>query len=87
MGKLRISDAVAGLAFIGLVRAFLKSRKKISKGRLPPGPKGLPFVGNILDLPNGKEALHWAKHHSVYGQFFGILAYSLYTICRTKHTA
>jgi hypothetical protein len=36
---------------------------------LPPGPKGLPFVGNMRDLPplGAKEWEHWLKHKDLYG--------------------
>ncbi|KAJ4253329.1 hypothetical protein NW762_010484 [Fusarium torreyae] len=40
-----------------------------SKGPLPPGPKGLPLVGNIRDLPppGTVEWKHWQKHKEQYG--------------------
>ncbi|KAI1826768.1 cytochrome P450 [Xylaria intraflava] len=36
---------------------------------LPPGPKGLPILGNLRDLPTGggMEAHHWLKHKQLYG--------------------
>lgn len=37
--------------------------------RLPPGPRGLPFVGNVIGLPKKYEWLHWAKHKDVYGAY------------------
>lgn len=48
--------------------AFIKLKyKKIAP--LPPGPRGLPIVGNIRDLPppNSLEFLHWVKHKEIYG--------------------
>ncbi|KAH8118950.1 cytochrome P450 [Phellopilus nigrolimitatus] len=36
---------------------------------LPPGPKGLPLVGNIHDMPDpaGKAWMHWKKHKGIHG--------------------
>lgn len=38
---------------------------------LPPGPKALPLIGNLLDMPSGSvlEGKHWAKHRSLYGAY------------------
>jgi hypothetical protein len=49
------------LTFVGFRWARDKRR------RLPPGPHGLPFVGNVIGLPKNYEWLHWAKHKDVFG--------------------
>jgi hypothetical protein len=38
---------------------------------LPPGPKGKPIIGNLLDLPapGTQEWQHWLKHKDLYGMF------------------
>jgi hypothetical protein len=41
---------------------------------LPPGPKGLPLVGNINDLPpqGSREYLHWLQFKNRYGSLSSI---------------
>ena len=34
---------------------------------LPPGPRKLPLIGNLLDLPKDLGCVHWAKHKALYG--------------------
>jgi hypothetical protein len=36
---------------------------------LPPGPKGLPILGNVNDMPPAGvlECYHWLKHKDLYG--------------------
>lgn len=58
-----IGYAAALVALSALVFGlFLKPKQ-----RLPPGPRGLPVIGNLLDLPQDFEWIHWAKHHKLYG--------------------
>ncbi|OQE21680.1 hypothetical protein PENSTE_c011G00749 [Penicillium steckii] len=51
--------------FYALRRLF--SQKPVAK--LPPGPKGKPIIGNLLDLPPSghQECIHWFKHKEIYG--------------------
>ncbi|KAF7365872.1 Cytochrome P450 [Mycena venus] len=52
------------LAFSALLYFAFRRRSNRSKLPLPPGPKKLPFVGNLLDIPRERqwEAYHrWSK--------------------------
>ncbi|KAL4249644.1 cytochrome P450 monooxygenase [Abortiporus biennis] len=45
------------LTFAGLiaVRLYIAYKRSIRTNQLPPGPKPLPFIGNILDMPGDQE--------------------------------
>lgn len=49
---------------------FIALRIKFRPRRLPlpPGPKGLPLVGNVLDMPKEQEWLTFAKWGEKWGK-------------------
>ncbi|SJL15059.1 related to cytochrome P450 CYP2 subfamily [Armillaria ostoyae] len=38
----------------------------------PPGPRGLPLAGNLLDIPSQKEWLSFAKWGEIYGDILSV---------------
>jgi hypothetical protein len=56
---------------LGLI-VYSYSKSKHSSLPLPPGPKKLPFLGNLFDLPTSQEWLkyaEWCKQFSTYPSF------------------
>ncbi|KAL5478389.1 hypothetical protein ACEPAI_2573 [Sanghuangporus weigelae] len=62
-----LTDAAAvvcALACIKLLRSWSRNR---NKPPLPPGPKGLPLIGNVLDMPEVEEWEAVRKWSETYG--------------------
>ncbi|KAH7377826.1 cytochrome P450 [Pyrenochaeta sp. MPI-SDFR-AT-0127] len=60
------------LVLVGLVVAYVLHRFWRAKQNglpLPPGPRGIPILGNLNDLPKPGilECHHWLKHKDLYG--------------------
>lgn len=65
-----IVSIVLGLVAVVYLVVYLLSRpRNAGRAPLPPGPKGLPILGNLNDLPKPGvlEAHHWLKHKDLYG--------------------
>ncbi|KAL2819386.1 cytochrome P450 [Aspergillus granulosus] len=58
---------VTGLVSLYVLR--LVFRQASSRTPPPPGPKPLPIIGNVRDMPatDSPEWLHWLKHKELYG--------------------
>ncbi|KAL5497934.1 hypothetical protein ACEPAH_2865 [Sanghuangporus vaninii] len=70
-------DAAAIVVALICIRSWLSWRKRRANGfPLPPGPKGLPIIGNVLDMPGSNEwetARQWGEKYGdiVYIKNFG----------------
>jgi hypothetical protein len=66
-----VSLSTLAIAFATLCILYATNRHLKRKGflSLPPGPKGLPLLGNVNDLPKPGmlECHHWLHHKSIYG--------------------
>lgn len=57
--------SIASCIFIVLVRQWVQRHKP----PCPPGPKGIPFLGNLLQLPRKYEWLTYKNLSKTYGLF------------------
>lgn len=68
-----ITIHILGLFVLGSIIWYIVKLFKLSKlPPLPPGPKPLPLIGNVFDMPprGCKEWLHWLKHKKEYGKSY-----------------
>jgi len=59
-------DLIASLASFSLLFYLYSRSKRRSRLPLPPGPKKLPLIGNLLDMPKGFEWVtyqRWAQQY------------------------
>jgi len=58
------TDVVLALLAVALL---VQIARKPGRPPKPPGPKGLPIIGNLLDLPSTHEWRTFSKWGDVYG--------------------
>ena len=66
-GSLTIVNAIAALVGILLLKILLRRTRQ--RAPLPPGPKGLPVIGNVLDMPKSHEWYKFTEWNEQYGMF------------------
>ncbi|KAF7292754.1 O-methylsterigmatocystin oxidoreductase [Mycena indigotica] len=49
------------------VAAYIVVRFFRPRPPLPPGPRGWPVIGNLLDMPKEDAWVHWISHKETYG--------------------
>jgi hypothetical protein len=61
--------SVLQVGILAIISYFIYAYFQKRQLKLPPGPKPLPILGNIRDLPppSVPEFQHWLKHKDLYG--------------------
>ncbi|KAF2731693.1 cytochrome P450 [Polyplosphaeria fusca] len=66
-----VSSSTVLLVFVAVSTLYVVARllRRQNKHPLPPGPKGIPLLGNVNDMPKPGmlECHHWLKHKDLYG--------------------
>lgn len=73
MSIMAIISSTALTIIFGVTVLYVINRLR-SKGDgrpLPPGPKGVPLLGNVNDMPKPGmlECHHWLTHRDLYGTY------------------
>jgi hypothetical protein len=57
---------VLAVSILYMVKRYLQVKHTLP---LPPGPAGIPFLGNVNDMPKPgvPECDHWLQHKALYG--------------------
>ncbi|KAF7331776.1 hypothetical protein MKEN_00057500 [Mycena kentingensis (nom. inval.)] len=69
LSLLVVLDISALFCVVLLLKRLFSSKKTYP---LPPGPRGLPLVGNILDMPSEKEWETFSKWSDTYGDICSV---------------
>lgn len=59
---------IVDAAFVALSFYVVRQLFRRRRGIRPPGPKGLPFIGNVADFPTSHEWLTFSKWGEHYGE-------------------
>ena len=55
--------------FVLVFLTFVLVRQHVQRRRMPPGPRGLPFIGNKHQVPSIKPWRKFAEWNKQYGAF------------------
>lgn len=70
-----MADGVLPVALIGALTAsaVLLRRQRASSLPLPPGPKGWPVIGNLLEFPSSERQVKFKEWSKEFGLFWSSL--------------
>ena len=81
----RLADIVAVLIFVKVLAFFLKKLASTRPQPLPPGPKGLPILGNLFQLPKSFEWVTYHRWCKELGECLShVLGWSMHKRCSSK---
>ncbi|THV00169.1 hypothetical protein K435DRAFT_794394 [Dendrothele bispora CBS 962.96] len=66
-----------------ILRLFQRHRKFFP---LPPGPRGYPLIGNLLDIPSSYEWLAWTKMGEKWGDLISLSTFGNTIIIINSHS-
>ncbi|KAF4609943.1 hypothetical protein D9613_010304 [Agrocybe pediades] len=67
MGLISVATVLAGLVLVLILKSW-----KAGSHYLPPGPEGLPVIGNVLDMPSKNEWLTFAEWGKRWGGIISV---------------
>ncbi|KAF8874736.1 cytochrome P450 [Infundibulicybe gibba] len=83
------SLALGAALAVGLFRVYVQNMSRNPKRLpLPPGPKGLPIIGNFLDMPVHKQWAIFGEWSKIYGDiiYLNVLGQPIIILSSTKRT-
>ena len=70
LGSLSSGSSLATLVVLSVILVYFKNHQTKRETPLPPGPRPLPILGNILDMPSKDEWLTLTRWGQQYGEPF-----------------